>query len=501
MIMYNRRMFLKSSSVFLALPFFQSHRALAQVTGRPIKTCFLIFPMGTHIDQNNNAAGEGGKGWMVPDVVNGQLDFSRRVALQPLTPFKSELIFPLRVCVRDANGSGAHEGGTGQFLTVAGFNNSDNPQYPVGRDRNLRSIDQDIAATLKLNRLTLEHLNMYNVDVHNMKVVSGGEVNSMHGKFHSWIGRDAQGALDLKAADQQVEYNPYTIFNKLFPNNMQTTNQADLKNRRKVSILDSVVRDIATLRGEVNAEDKMQLDLFTSSVRSLEVSLTNTTSPVCSLSGSNPFPSSVGDTLTVSKFRTYTQQMMDLIALAMACDRSRVITYSIDGGDIYGTRNFKLAFPGASYWLSIHDASHIDGTFGGISDPNIRNNLWQEYRAYNQLYVEMFAYLLQKLKNNNSLDSSILAFGSALTMLRTSTSASNHNTHDLPLILAGKANGQVTPGKVIDLGQNIRLGTVWRKIHQLATGTDIDLGPSLAHYYPAPGGEVFQRSDSFNLPL
>jgi hypothetical protein len=57
------------------------------------------------------------------------------------------------------------------------------------------------------------------------------------------------------------------------------------------------------------------------------------------------------------------------------------------------------------------------------------------------------------------------------------------------------------PGRVVDLGKPVRLGTLWQKIHKLATGSDINLGASLGQYYKEPGSVIFQRSDNIDIPL
>lgn len=430
---------------------------------------------------------------MTPDVVNGKLDFTRRQALQSLDALKDYLIFPLNLYIRDDIVNDAPHNGTGQFLTVAGFNNQ--PFFPDKFQYNLRSIDQDISAALGLKRATLEHLNIVNIDSYNLKAyIDGYEQNSKVNIFPSWVGRTDSGDVDLSAADELAETQPQTLFNKLFPNTMGGTASADeIKARRKKSILDSLVTDISSLRTKLSSFDQAQLDRYLTSVRDLETSTTAPDTVTCTIPAANSY-GTTSNFSNVTAFKNYTKQMMEIIALAMACDRVRMVTYLLDSM-IYG-RQYSILYP-----IEFHATTHLDGTFGTASQTT--DMRYQEYRAYNKMYTEMFAYLVQLLKDNGSLDSSLLAFGSGTNMYRSSaTSASDHCSHDLPVILAGGANGMVTPGKVVDLGKKVRLGTLWQKFYKIATGKDLDLGLSLGNYVKnAPGSVIFSRSDNIDIPL
>jgi hypothetical protein len=500
----SRRKFLQSTSTCLSLPFLESlywREARAATVVRPLKTGFIMFPMGTHVDSGNNCMLEGGRSWLTPDVTNGQLDFSRREALKSLNDFKNDLIFPLNFYIRDDILNDSPHGGTGQFLSVAGFSNQ--PFFPSNFERNVRSIDQYIGTKLGLSRLKLEHLNMVGVEVFQMKSgIDGSEQASKANVYASWKALDVNGNQDLQAADEQLEYQPKDLFDKLFPNSMSNMTSAEvIKNRRKKSILDSLVTDLSGLRGKLGSADKLQLDRYTASVRDLEKSITDPTGPVCSANQSNTFGTSGGygdyDSGSPNKggvrFISHAKQMMDVLALGMACDHVKLVTYVLDNR-FYG-RRFQML-----YDIEFHAATHLDGSFG--TNGFTLEQLAKEYRAYNALYVSMFSYLLQKLKDNDSLNSSLLAFGSGMNMYRSSASlASNHHSTDLPIILAGRANGKVTPGRIVDLGKKVRLGTLWRKIHQIATDSDVDLGKSLGGYYTGKSGVIFDRSDNVDVPL
>jgi hypothetical protein len=65
-----------------------------------------------------------------------------------------------------------------------------------------------------------------------------------------------------------------------------------------------------------------------------------------------------------------------------------------------------------------------------------------------QLHVEMFSYLLSKMASTPDgdgtlLDHSMILFGSSIS------DGNAHTHHDLPLILAGGANGKIKGGRHI----------------------------------------------------
>ncbi len=71
------------------------------------------------------------------------------------------------------------------------------------------------------------------------------------------------------------------------------------------------------------------------------------------------------------------------------------------------------------------------------------------YLKTNQFHVEQFAYLLGRLKQideggQSLLDSSLLLFGSNLF------DGDKHEADKMPLVLAGRAGGQLETGRVLD---------------------------------------------------
>src|SRR5207247_498592 len=69
-----------------------------------------------------------------------------------------------------------------------------------------------------------------------------------------------------------------------------------------------------------------------------------------------------------------------------------------------------------------------------------------QYQIINRWHVEQYAYLLRKLRNmkegeTNVLDNSMILFGSGIR------DGDQHNPHNAPLVLAGRAGGRIATGR------------------------------------------------------
>lgn len=122
--------------------------------------------------------------------------------------------------------------------------------------------------------------------------------------------------------------------------------------RRKASVLDAVEGDIARLQPKLGVADRARLDAHLTSVRELEQSIFGPApaSPGTSLSCGAPLD---GPGVT---YQDKSRQMNQLMTLALACDRTRVLSYMVAGGQSSPDLSF-LANPDANGFVW-HQASH-----------------------------------------------------------------------------------------------------------------------------------------------
>jgi uncharacterized protein DUF1552 len=127
--------------------------------------------------------------------------------------------------------------------------------------------------------------------------------------------------------------------------------------------------------------------------------------------------------------------MLDLIVLAFQMDKTRVATVMLNND--LSQMNFKFV-------EGVQGALHLDLTHNGrAADKEAM------YLKTNQFHIAQFAYLTQRMKDISEgettlLDNSILMAASSLF------DGDAHSANQLPILLAGRGGGTLTPGRILD---------------------------------------------------
>ena len=188
------------------------------------------------------------------------------------------------------------------------------------------------------------------------------------------------------------------------------------------SVLDYVTASLVRLQGRLGVADKRKLEEYLESVRDIErrIQLAESQNSQTQLPLMDR-PSSIPQ-----DYGQYSRLMMDLMVVAWQSDMTRVASFML------GREGSNRAYPEIGISDGHHSISHHQG------DPEKVDKLLK----IDELHVSMYAYLLKKLQETQDgdgslLDHSLILFGSSL-------SESNLHTHDdLPIVLAGSANGQI----------------------------------------------------------
>jgi hypothetical protein len=321
--------------------------------------------------------------------------YTMQVAMQPLAAFRDSInvLSGLDLDVRGAGGG--HEWGTSGFATCV--NNS-----PSG------------AGGPSMDQVAAQHLGQ--ATKFRSLVVSDNTVPANYDPNLSYISYTGASTPVPPFRD------PRELFNKLFEGLVVAPGSApsDLVARRR-SVLDFVRSDLSRLNGVLGTSDRLRLDAHLSGVRELERQLELVASGVGPNCTPPPTPTVDGSRYSEEGERL----LLDMTALALKCDLTRY----------------------ASFMLS----------FGGASDgpaPNQHALTHARDREktvpITQLQVGFFAHLLGRLSDPTAregdgtvLDNSLLYLGSELS------DGSAHSNQNLPVVLAGKASGQVRTGRHI----------------------------------------------------
>lgn len=204
------------------------------------------------------------------------------------------------------------------------------------------------------------------------------------------------------------------------------------------TILDSVLEESQSLRTKVSGSDRRKLDEYFESIRDIEKRIDRASreqrlegwrpslkEPDMPRPGEN-LPQNVPDHMKL---------MLDLVVLAFQMDKTRIVTLML---------NNDLSQMNFSFLEGVKGALHLDLTHNGKAAA-----AEAMYLKTNQFHIQQFAYLIERFKKiddggQSLLDSSVLMGCSNLF------DGDAHSAEQMPIVLAGRANGTIKPGRVLD---------------------------------------------------
>lgn len=401
----SRRLLLGGGASLFGLPFLDSlvpRTARAQAAKAPVRLLYFYVPNG--LDMATFKPTTPGAEYSLPPM------------LTSLAPHKAD--FSVVTGLENINArpevAGDHASGTSGFITCAHANKSDTV-INLG-------ISADQIAAQKLGAATiLPSLQL------------GLEGGSSSGGCDS--GYSCAYARNVSWADATTPLpkiiDPRQAFDRLFAGYDATASAAEAAKRRayEKSVIDAVIGDVTSLQPKLGKSDKVKLDQYLTGVRDLEKTVVGLDS-AASCSVGTPPPSD--DDLDYPEHLT---AMIDVIALAMICDRTRYITLMLGNAGSNRTHPF-LDISGAH-----HEISHHQNSASQIA-------LLAKIGAWE---MEQFNYLLGKLKAApDSVEGQNVLYNSAIFMSSEISDGNRHNHDDMPIILAGNAGGAFTPGRHIN---------------------------------------------------
>ena len=432
-----RRSVIKGAgSIAIALPWLevmgQGRRAHAQATTPvPLKRFVTVYQPGGTV--RSGSAGD------KYTPTGSETSFTMSPILMPLDPVKSRLIVVdgLNLTCGDQSKYAVeqHQGGSVGWLTGAVQPGGGN--YPKAP-----SIDQVLAAKLSTGKAykSLEFAVRWATGK------SHGKISPMNAMYFDSV---------TPFGPRPPRLDPQDIFNTLFGSitggGGTGTDPNAIALMRKKSILDFVGKKYDGLKTKLGAADRTRLDQHLTQVRSLEQRIVITTTPqptvpICKqptkadTTGYNPSSSlnsaddgSIKDTTTDMKIPTVGVFMMDMMVMALACDRTGVISLQ------WTDTEAKHTFP----WLNLSEHHHFYQHDGGFR-PN-------ECAAIATWYSKMHLHLIQQMQavdmgGHSLLDESLIFVGSELSV------PDSHGKNNMPFLLAGGDGKTVRTGRWIKCG-------------------------------------------------
>jgi hypothetical protein len=237
--------------------------------------------------------------------------------------------------------------------------------------------------------------------------------------------------------------------------------QARITERRQ-SVLDLVQEQFEQLKqGPLSVEDRRKLDAHFSAIREIENGMTSSAIGCGDDALSDRAQVYQGADELVEEEGEYvaiTDLHIDIMALALACDYTRVATLQFDRGS--GGPTFR--WEGMQHEYNHHKLSHgkvRDDCFGdstamGCADVAGYEDMLHDIDRWHQA---KFARLLDRLESYTEADGKSVLDNSVIMYTNELSDGKAHSYIDLPYILAGSCGGYFKQGEYVLLGE----GSQW----------------------------------------
>jgi hypothetical protein len=411
---FDRRRFLRGvGGVTLALPAletFLSPRAFAQQAAK-VYTAFMCEQNGTVPERFYPS----GLGALTPQTMMGS-------AVEDLIPHAADIMVVRGINWTHGNGVGCgHSSGCNTSLTASRATGSANRSLPTRESADVR-----IGALLKR-----DPLNLYS------------------GKKSSYLG-DAF-TYNTEGKVRPADNNPFNAYSRLTGLDRAmaaTPGLAPQFAARQKSVNDLVRVQLNDLlkRTDLSMEDRRRLDVHLTSVRDLEMTMTNPVEPVGPV-GNAEIAAQVMQLKdafdTDAAMENATRAQLSIIALAFAADQAQVATLQVGGGN----SSMKFMVDGkltpSHHFVSHHVLS--DGA-SGTPIPNATDLHFKITRIHSRF----FKHFVETLKAFKTVDGRTLLDASGAVWMNSLSNGPPHGTNNVPHVIAGGANGFLKKGVHID---------------------------------------------------
>ncbi|MCA9736625.1 MAG: DUF1552 domain-containing protein, partial [Gemmatimonadetes bacterium] len=414
-----RRSFLKGVGASISLPFLDAMLPAGRLVGQTAAELDKVRFVGIEMVHGAAGANEWGatQNLWSPAQVGKSFDLGTS-SLKPLEPFKDYLTIVSNTDVEGAEARSAAEIGGDHFRSSAVFLTHAHPKQTQGSDVFVgTSLDQYYAKRFGQDTpIPSLQLCIENVDQ------AGG---CAYG--YACVYTDSVSWASPTEPLPMIR-DPRVVFDQLFGAG-GTPEQRAIRRREQRSILDWVAREVATLKRQIGPADAVRMDRYLENIREIErrierIEARNSSGEERELMGA---PAGVPD-----DFEEHVKLMFDLQAVAFASDITRVFTFKM-GRDGSGR-----VYPGSGVDAGFHPSSHHGGQEKRVLD----------FAKINEYHVSMVPYFLEKLKNldegdSTLLDKTVVVYGSPMG------DSNLHNHKRCPLFIAGGANGRLPMGQHI----------------------------------------------------
>ncbi len=429
----SRRQFISTGGATLALPFLPSLSRAGDKALLPNKKLVMMYiPNG--ILRRNFFPGEGDAA--LPGVVGGfnadKDKEKRRIqnvpgihplkltsTMQPLLKHKDDVTMVTGLDRTFKDGQDVHAQGASCYLTSLspGQAAEQGIKHPNGR-----SLDQVIGD--KVGHKTA--LNTLEISCNGF--TAGKE--SIYFDNISWYGPD-KIAPSIR--------NPRKLYDRLFAKNSFRGHIADVS--------DLVLADAKSLSGKLGTEDRATMDEFMTMVRDIEVRMAKLEKLLANANIKVP----KNEVLPRGE---YIRLQADLMLLAFQMGITNIATFMIGPERWDASLMYEGVFPNP---VQHHNMTHNQK----------KEEVAKELQKIDIFHLEQFAYVISRMKEIKESDGTSFFENSLLTYGAGLGDGATHQYFDLPMIVAGKGQGQIKQGRFIKCKSGTLNSNLWLTLAKL----------------------------------
>lgn len=389
----------------MSLPWMETLTAATGSAGAPLRFGCVFMGNGVNV-----------KHWTASQTPDG-LALGR--SLSPLEPVKNQLLYFKGLY----NPTTLKTGGGGHY-----------PKMNVLSGLKVKQTTTDIEVGTSVDQL-IAHRTGKDTAIPSLVIGTEGPRYSTELGYTSIYSNHISWAAPNRPAPKEIY--PRLAFDRLFSDGRD--------NRRNRSILDAVWSDAKSLRGHLSNHDATKLDEYLNSVRELEQRIERSEQRSKNETNGHGWQPAF-DKPTIDRPGTglpsagheHMQLMLDIMVMAFQTDRTRVVSLMLNN-DLSGM-NF----------------SHLGGIKGGLHEISHHQNQdgkLDMYQRINQYHIELWSQALQKMRQTNEgertlLDNSMILFCSSLM------DGNSHDSKQLPVLVAGGGGGTLKGNRAFDLSKD-----------------------------------------------
>jgi hypothetical protein len=426
-------------SVALGLPWLEamSHTARAgedtgpgKLASPPLRSIFIFMPNGVNPAH-----------WTPKNIGPGQSDFELNVMMKALEKVKGD--FNILENLFHAKTAGRN----GHWPKVPAFLHGGFVVRTSGRDLDVggTSLDQLMSQHIG-DRTPLPSFEL-GVDPTRSGVDNaGGGFARIYGSHIAWRDRHTPVPKEII---------PQLAFDRLFrtasaapvTSGFNPNQPAVVKSlqRDDTSVLDIVMDDAKSLRGKVSANDAVKLDEYLESVRAVEKRIENTLKPQKRWINAGKFDLPRPGPGIPETHEEHLGLMLDILTLALWTDSTRIATMMI--GEAQSGRAFNFL-------------DGVNGSWHQLSHHRSEAKTLEQYEKIATWHIGQFAKFLEKLKSLDEGGTSLL-HNSQILYGCTIRDGNAHDHRNLPILLAGQAQGKIKTGRRIPFAKDTPLNNLY----------------------------------------